>query len=117
MFVLAVLYTERYPSPIPRLMLFNHSIAIVMLAAGRGKRMGDTGAVPSKLMLPLRDGQPVLAHALRSAAALEPENGAISEQLGYLALAMGMMKEADAQFKRAQTLGRTLPPEVLQQES
>jgi molybdenum cofactor cytidylyltransferase len=53
-------------------MLSDHSIAIIMLAAGRGERMGDTGAHPSKLFMPLRDGQPIVAHALRNAATLGP---------------------------------------------
>jgi hypothetical protein len=38
----------------------------------------------------------------------------IREQLGYLALAMGLQKEADAHFAAAQQLGRVIPPEDLQ---
>ena len=54
--------------------------------------------------------------AFESAAAMEPDNGVIAEQLGYLALGMGATREADAQFKRAQSLGRVLPPEVWEDE-
>jgi molybdenum cofactor cytidylyltransferase len=53
-------------------MLLDHSIAIVILAAGRGERMGDTGVHPSKLLMPLRDGQSILAHAVRNADAFGP---------------------------------------------
>ena len=41
-----------------------------MLAAGRGQRMGADQT--PKLLLPLRDGAPILAHAIRNLAALEP---------------------------------------------
>jgi len=54
--------------------------------------------------------------AFDGALALEPENGAVVEQLGYVALGMGMTKEAEAQFKKAQAMGRTLPAEVMQAE-
>lgn len=46
----------------------------------------------------------------------EPNNGVIAEHLGYIALSMGMSNEADTQFKKAQSLGRTLPAELTQSE-
>lgn len=55
--------------------------------------------------------------AFETAAKLDPQNGLVAEQMGYLALGMGMLKEADAQFKRAQSLGRTLPPGLVQTEA
>ena len=36
-----------------------------------------------------------------NALKLEPDNGMLREQLGYLAIAMGLQKEADAHFKEA----------------
>jgi molybdenum cofactor cytidylyltransferase len=47
-----------------------HHIAIIMLAAGEGRRMGSAPGV--KLLLPLADGRPIIAHAVRNAMALEP---------------------------------------------
>ena len=55
--------------------------------------------------------------ALEKAALLDPQNGVIPEQLGYIALAMGMSKEAGIQFKKAEALGRALPPELVQPEA
>jgi molybdenum cofactor cytidylyltransferase len=43
--------------------LSDHSIAVVVLAAGRGERMGER----PKLMLPLRDGEPVVEKTIRNA--------------------------------------------------
>ncbi len=54
--------------------------------------------------------------AFDNAARLDAQNGIVPEQLGYLALGMGMLKEADVQFKKAQELGRVLPPNVVQVE-
>ena len=48
--------------------LSDHNIAVVLLAAGRGSRMG---AAP-KLLLPLHDGLPVLRHSTCNALALHP---------------------------------------------
>lgn len=50
--------------------LSEHNISIVLLAAGRGTRMGD--AIAPKLLLPLSDGQPIIRHAAEKALALEP---------------------------------------------
>lgn len=50
--------------------LSEHNISIVLLAAGRGTRMGDES--PPKLLLPLSDGQPIIRHATEKALALEP---------------------------------------------
>jgi molybdenum cofactor cytidylyltransferase len=55
------------------LRLSDRSIAIVVLAAGRGLRMG----VQPKLLLPLRDGRPVIWHAVSQAAALQPSELAV----------------------------------------
>jgi len=46
------------------------NISIIVLAAGRGVRMG--GAQPSKLLLPWRDGKPILWHTVQSALNLGP---------------------------------------------
>lgn len=54
--------------------------------------------------------------ALEKLLAQEPNNGAIAEHLGYIALSMGMSGEAETQFKKAQSLGRTLPAELVQSE-
>jgi len=51
------------------------------------------------------------------AAKLAPDNGMVAEQLGYLALGMGIAKEADAQLKRAQSLGRNVPPELVKADA
>src|SRR3712207_716632 len=48
--------------------LARHSIAIIILAAGRGARMG---AQP-KLLLPWRDGKSILWHSARNALDLHP---------------------------------------------
>src|SRR5438105_15115158 len=50
--------------------LSDHSIAIIILAAGRGQRMGLAGG--SKLLLPLSDGQPIIMHTIRNAVGLQP---------------------------------------------
>ena len=64
------------------------------------------------------EGNAALAKgAFENVANLEPRNGVVPEQLGYLALGMGMVKEADAQFKKAQALGRDVPPDLVQAES
>jgi len=51
------------------------------------------------------------------AVQLEPDNGMLREQLGYLALAMGLQKEADAHFKEALRLGRDIPKEDLKPDA
>src|SRR5438105_7865654 len=48
--------------------LADNSIAIIVLAAGRGQRMG---AQP-KLLLPLADGETMVRYAVRTALALGP---------------------------------------------
>ncbi|MBF6611799.1 MAG: nucleotidyltransferase family protein [Chloroflexi bacterium] len=48
--------------------LAEQHIAVLILAAGRGHRMG---AEP-KLLLPLHDGRPVIWHTVRNAEALKP---------------------------------------------
>lgn len=64
------------------------------------------------------DGDAVSARRYwESAARLEPQNGVIREQLGYLALAMGLQKESDANFAEAAKLGRVTPKEDLQAEA
>ncbi len=55
--------------------------------------------------------------ALEAAAKLKPDDGAVTEQLGYVALGMGLTKEADILFKKAQSQGRVLPPEITQAEN
>jgi molybdenum cofactor cytidylyltransferase len=50
--------------------LSEHSISIILLAAGRGTRMGGGGT--PKLLLPMPDGRPILRHAVEGALALEP---------------------------------------------
>lgn len=56
--------------------LVDYSIGIVLLAAGRGTRMGigiHAGAGnPTKLLLPMRDGRPIVYHAAQNALALKP---------------------------------------------
>ena len=44
-----------------------------------------------------------------NAVKLEPENGMLREQLAYLAVAMGLQKEADTHFASAADLGREIP--------
>ena len=50
-------------------------------------------------------------------AKLEPENGMLREQLGYLAIAMGLQKEADGHFDAALNLGREIPEEDLKPDA
>jgi molybdenum cofactor cytidylyltransferase len=50
--------------------LLTNSISILILAAGRGTRMGDSQR--SKLLLPWRDGKPILWHTINNALNLEP---------------------------------------------
>jgi len=45
------------------------------------------------------------------AVKLEPQNGMLREQLGYLSLAMGLQKEAEVHFGNAKQMGRNIPPE------
>src|SRR5438477_12018025 len=52
--------------------LSDQRIAIVMLAAGKGRRMGTGSAPGAKLLLPLGDGRPIVAHAVGNALALGP---------------------------------------------
>jgi superkiller protein 3 len=52
-----------------------------------------------------------------SAAAMLPNSGLLFEQLGYLAVAMGLQKEADTQFARALSLGRKIPESDLKPDS
>ena len=56
-------------SPVNSFPLSERKIAVILLAAGRGARMG--GDTP-KLLLPMKDGRPLLAHALENALSLEP---------------------------------------------
>jgi molybdenum cofactor cytidylyltransferase len=56
-------------SPVNSFTLARHKIAVVLLAAGRGARMG--GPTP-KLLLPMQDGRPLLAHSLENALSLQP---------------------------------------------
>src|SRR5215213_7193129 len=58
-----------YSSHVNSFTLATHKIGIVLLAAGRGSRMG--GDVP-KLLLPMQDGRPMLLHAVENAVKLEP---------------------------------------------
>jgi molybdenum cofactor cytidylyltransferase len=58
-----------YSSPVNSFTLATHKIGIVLLAAGRGSRMG--GDVP-KVLLPMQDGRPMLLHAVENAVHLEP---------------------------------------------
>ncbi len=53
------------------MLLSDHHISIILLAAGRGTRM-SMGAT-SKLLLPMRDGLPIVRHAAESAIELGPE--------------------------------------------
>src|ERR687888_51129 len=48
--------------------LDDNSIAIIVLAAGRGQRMGTQ----PKLLLPLADGEPMIWHVAHDALALGP---------------------------------------------
>ena len=50
--------------------LFSLNIGTIILAAGRGTRMG--GDLPPKMLLPLRDGKPILWHTVQSALSLGP---------------------------------------------
>lgn len=50
--------------------LSDYSTAIIVLAAGRGQRMGVEHG--PKLLLPMGDGEPIIRHTIRTAAALEP---------------------------------------------
>src|SRR5439155_26949611 len=52
--------------------LSDHRIAIVMLAAGEGRRMGTGSSPGAKLLLPMADGRPIVAHAVGNALALGP---------------------------------------------
>jgi tetratricopeptide (TPR) repeat protein len=52
-----------------------------------------------------------------NALKLEPDNAMLREQLGYLAIAMGLQKEADAHFKEALRLGRDIPQEDMQPDA
>lgn len=64
------------------------------------------------------EGNAILAkNALENAASLEPKNGVVPEQLGYLLLGMGLTKEAEVQFKKAHALGRPLPPDLVHAEN
>lgn len=56
-------------SPVNTFPLSEHKIAVILLAAGRGTRMG--GPVP-KLLLPMPDGRPLLLHSLENALSLFP---------------------------------------------
>jgi molybdenum cofactor cytidylyltransferase len=56
-------------SPVNSFPLSERKIAVILLAAGRGTRMG--GDTP-KLILPMKDGRPLLAHALENALSLRP---------------------------------------------
>ena len=47
---------------------------------------------------------------------LQPDNGMLREQLGYLAIAMGLLSEANAHFKKAIELGRNIPEELLKSD-
>lgn len=48
--------------------LKDHNIAAIVLAAGRGTRMGDA----PKLLLPLKSGKTILRHAVENVVALQP---------------------------------------------
>jgi molybdenum cofactor cytidylyltransferase len=50
--------------------LAEHSIGVVVLAAGRGVRMGSR----PKLLLPLREDKPIIWHTVSLAASLEPSD-------------------------------------------
>ena len=56
-------------SPVNSFPLSEHKIAAIVLAAGRGARMG--GDTP-KLLLPMKDGRPLLAQSLENALFLRP---------------------------------------------
>ena len=49
-----------------------------------------------------------------AALKLLPSNGMLREQLGYVAIAMGLQKEAEAHFLEAIGLGRKIPQEDIQ---
>jgi molybdenum cofactor cytidylyltransferase len=53
------------------MLLSDHRISIVLLAAGRGTRMGSE--IAPKLLLPMYDGLPIVRHAAESALGLGPE--------------------------------------------
>lgn len=64
------------------------------------------------------DGDAVTARKYwDQAVKLEPDNGMVREQLGYLAIAMGLQKEAEAHFKEALRLGRDIPQEDMQPDA
>lgn len=68
MFVLRESYSTKFmDTPFS---LKTHSIAAIVLAAGRGTRMSLAGA--SKLLLPMPDGRPVLLHSVGGALDMEP---------------------------------------------
>ena len=50
--------------------LLPDNLAVIVLAAGRGLRMGD--ASTSKLLLPWRGGKPILWHTVRNALYIQP---------------------------------------------
>ncbi|HEY3323989.1 MAG TPA: tetratricopeptide repeat protein [Planctomycetota bacterium] len=53
----------------------------------------------------------------RKAAALEPDNAMLHEQLGYLSIGMGIQKEAEGWFAKALKLGRQIPQEDMQPDA
>jgi molybdenum cofactor cytidylyltransferase len=55
-------------TPPPQLNLAAAGIAVIVLAAGRSRRMGPQ----HKLLLPWRDGEPILRHVVTSALAVQP---------------------------------------------
>ena len=90
-------------------------------AAFRKSAQADPGGVPQQMVLALLSavqGEAVGAKgALERIEARDPRNGVVPEQLGLIALAMGLSKEAETQFKKALALGRELPPEIKLGES
>lgn len=56
-------------SNVNRFILSTHNIGVVVLAAGASTRMGGTA---SKMLLPLADGRPMLAHTLDHVRLLQP---------------------------------------------
>jgi molybdenum cofactor cytidylyltransferase len=53
------------------MLLSDHHISIILLVAGRGARMG--ASIAPKLLLPMRDGLPIVRHAAEGALELGPE--------------------------------------------